>query len=405
MVENTDISAGFRGAERVHGYSETLGTGEVEAPTDQGVTVELLVPQMGDRANNPIVPSSEQLLAQLSGGGETQLATAGSTVDPGVSQLEDAQVSEGGPGDLRLRNRERPSDVPALGWNKVLRGLGLKPKPNAAELAAAELGRARSLIRLSTWPRSVGILVANPKGGVGKTPLSLLTAGVLANIRGGGTIVLEVSDDAGALSVRSEGPAVAGVAELLRDIAEIRGAGQLAGYIAQQTSYAAVVGTAGDREALTGEDVKRMAALTDTYYPVRVMDSGNQPSSDAFHGALEVTDILVIPVLDALPELNGAMQLLRHLHKLGGHAAGLARTAIIVRMHDGRTEDPEVRAYADQLVETAGVGGVMHVPFDPHIAQRTTLSLGGLKPATTVAITQLTAAIVSQLNAALRKAE
>ncbi len=403
MTENASKSAGFRGAVRVQGYSETVPTGEGETPTDSPLIEAAHVPQMGDTANNTEVPSSEQLLARLSGGGEARSEASEPTENPAEGE-QDSPQSAAGPSDLRLRSRERPSDVPSLGWNKVLRSLGLKPKPSAAEQEAAELGRSRSLIRLSTWPRSVGILVANPKGGVGKTPLSLLVAGVLANIRGGGTIVLEVSDDPGALAVRAEGPAAAGVAELLRDIDEIKGAGQLAGYVAQQTSYAAVIGTAGDRDALTGEDVKRMAALTDTYYPVRVMDSGNQPSSDAFHGAIEVTDALVIPVLDALPELNGAMQLLRHLHKLGGHAEALARSAIIVRMHDGRAEDPEVRSYADQLVETAGVGGVVHVPFDPHIAQRTTLSFGELKPATTAAITQLTAAIVAQLNAALRKA-
>lgn len=401
MVDNANQSTGFRGSERVHGYSEAIEAGEGESPESPPVVPEAFVPQMGDNADNAQVPTSEQLLARLSSGG----AAPAPATEPAAELVEEAPAPIGGPGDLRLRNRERQADVPSLGWNKFLRSLGLKPKSSAAELAAAELGRCRSLIRLSTWPRSVGILVANPKGGVGKTPLSLLVAAVLANIRGGGTIILEVSDDPGALSVRAEGPAAVGVAELLRDIDEIRGAGQLGGYIAQQSSYAAVIGTVGDREALTGEGVQRMAALTDTYYPVRVMDSGNQPTSDAFHGALEVTDVLVIPVLDALDALNGAMQLLRHLHKLGGRAAELARTAIIVRMHDGRTEDAEVRAYADQLVETAGIGAVMHVPFDPHIAERTTLSFGRLQPATTAAITQLTAAIVSQLNAALRKAE
>lgn len=401
MIENANQTAGFRGAERVQGYSEAIDVGEGQSPESPPIAEAGLVPQMGDSANNAQGLSSEQLLARLSSGGVPFAPTS----EPGAEAGETGTAATGGPGDLRLRSRERQSDVPSLGWNKILRGLGFKPKLNAAELAASELGRARSLIRLSTWPRSVGILVANPKGGVGKTPLSLLIAAVLANIRGGGTVVLEVSDDPGALAVRAEGPAAVGVAELLRDIDEIRGAGQLAGYIAQQTSYAAVIGTVGDRDALTGESVQRMAALTDTYYPVRVMDSGNQPTSDAFHGALEVTDVLVIPVLDALDALNGAMQLLRHLHKLGGRAAELARTAIIVRMHDGRAEDTEVRAYADQLVETAGVAAVMHVPFDPHIAERTTLSFGRLKPATTAAITQLTAVIVSQLTAALRKAE
>lgn len=405
MAENVNQTAGFRGAGRVEGYSEAVGAEAPDTSLSRPATESTLVPQIGDKTNNAQVPSSEQLLARLSSGGVAPTSAGEPVTEPVSGRDQDAEPTAGGPGELRLRTRERSSDAPSLGWHKFLRSLGLKPKPSAVEEAAAALARSRSLIRLSTWPRSVGVLVANPKGGVGKTPLSILVAGVFASIRGGGTIVLEVSDDPGALAVRAEGPASVGVAELLRDIDEIRGAGQLAGYVAQQTSYAAVIGTAGDREALTGEDVKRMAALTDTYYPVRVMDSGNQPSSAAFHGALEVSDVLVVPVLDAIPELNGAMQLLRHLHKLGGRAAELARNAIIVRMHDGRAEDPEVRGYADQLVETADVAAVLHVPFDPHIAQRTTLSFDQLKPATKHAITQLAAAIVSQLNAVVRKAE
>ena len=129
-----------------------------------------------------------------------------------------------------------------------------------------------------------------------------------------------------------------------------------------------------------------------------------QPTSSAFHGAVDVADVLVIPVLDAMPGWQGAMQLLRHLHQLGGHAADLARNAIIVRMHDGRPEDRDVIAYGDQLINNAGIQHVFHVPFDPHIADRTTLTFSKLTPATIDAITLLTAAIVQQLNQNVRKA-
>ncbi len=301
-----------------------------------------------------------------------------------------------------LRSRDHSGEVPSRGLRGALRKMGMKIGPSAQEQHAHKMGNARTLIRLSTQPG--GVLVAQPKGGDGKTPLSLAIGGVFAQIRGGGTIVLEVSDDPGALSVRAEGAGSVGIAELLRDIDQIKTSGQLGGYIAQQSSYAAVIGTPGDRRALTGDDVRRIAALTDTYYPMRVMDSGNQPTSSAFHGAIDVADVLVIPVLDAMPGWQGAMQLLRHLHQVGGHAADLARNAIIVRMHDGRPEDREVIAYGDQLIDNAGIQHVFHVPFDPHIADRTTLTFSRLAPATTDAITLLTAAIVQQLNQNVRKA-
>lgn len=382
------INNGFRGAARAAGYFEEEDTAEASRSRTSGETV----PQTVDNAEKMSEVSSESVLARL--------AEPANTDDTTGAHATPVEVLAAAP----FRHAEQ-APVSANGFRALRRRLGLTVKPNAAELELAALGRARSTIRLGTWQRSAGILVANPKGGTGKTPLSLAIAGCLASIRGGGVVAVEVSDDPGALSVRAEGATSVGVAELLRDLHEIRGAGQLAGYVAQQTSYASVIGTVGDRAPLDGDDVRRVAQLVDTYYPLRVMDSGNVPSSAAFHGALEVTDVLVIPVLDALDALQGAMQLLRHLHQLGGRAAELARSAIVVRMHDGRPENREISAYADELITAAGVWHVVHVPYDPHIAERTTLSYESLHPATAAAVTFITEAIVTHLNTTLGKAQ
>lgn len=400
-MSNNDGQYQFRGANRALGYVE-------ESAMISAADIPKSVPQKGDSANKSEVSDAEERLShfQVSDAGKAAaVAPPAPEVQHGVVAASPAPV-QGIPNvDLRINRRDVASDVPSRGWRGMLRNMGFTLKPSAAEVRAAELGRARSLIRLSQWQRSVGILVANPKGGVGKTPLSIAIGGCFASIRGGGAVVVEVADDPGALSVRAEGRAPVGVAELLRDIDEIRGAGQLAGYVSQQTSYAAVIGTVGDREALSGADVQRLTHKLDEFYPVRIMDTGNQPSSSAFRGSLDFTDVLVIPVLDALDALQGAMQLLRHLHQLGGHAQRLAQSAIVVRTHDGRPEDAEVSAYVDELIEQAGIRAVYEVPVDRHIAERTTLSYGQLAPATTDAITRLTAGIVDQLNSELRKAQ
>lgn len=399
MVDNGEITS-FRGASRAQGYIEASDSDELHETTH-------VVPRTADNADNAEESNPEAMLARFrSDTPRFDDATGSDRAWP----ADDPQTPDALPGgvpsvELRINRRERGAEAPSLGWRAIARNLGFTIKQGPAEARAAELGSARSLIRLSRWQRSVGILVANPKGGVGKTPLSLALGGCFATIRGGGAVVVEVADDAGALSVRSEGRASVGVAELLRDLDEIRGAGHLAGYVSQQTSYASVIGTVGDRDPLDGDDVKRITSKLDEYFPVRVMDTGNQPSSSAFHGALDVTDVLVIPVLDALDALQGAMQLLRHLHQLGGRAAQLARNAIVVRTHDGRPEDTEVSAYADELIEKAGISAVYHLPMDSHIAERTTLNYGQLAPATTDAITLLTAGVVTQLNAELRKAQ
>lgn len=397
QATGADNSAAFRGARRVENYSEpTQPAPPAEGPSNAS---EHLLAQFGSGTSQPVAPAESAppaLAAPTAEHRQEAAAEAAEVVAPAAAR-EPVLTFE-----PHLRSREHSGDVPSRGIRRALRKMGIRIGPSAQEQHAHRMSNARTLIRLLTRPG--GVLVAQPKGGDGKTPLSLSIGGVIAQIRGGGTIVLEVSDDPGALSVRAEGAGSVGIAELLRDIDQITTSGQLGGYIAQQSSYAAVIGTPGDRRALTGDDVRRIAALTDTYYPIRVMDSGNQPTSSAFHGAVDVADVLVIPVLDAMPGWQGAMQLLRHLHQVGGHAADLARNAIIVRMHDGRPEDRDVIAYGDQLIENAGIQHVFHVPFDPHIADRTTLTFSRLAPATIDAITLLTAAIVQQLNQNVRKA-
>lgn len=83
---------------------------------------------------------------------------------------------------------------------KGLRGL-LRLSPSAAELAEhkhkARCVANETIIRQATWTRHVRILLANKKGGTGKTPLSILLGGVIAAIKGGSVAIWEVSDDPG----------------------------------------------------------------------------------------------------------------------------------------------------------------------------------------------------------------
>ena len=292
------------------------------------------------------------------------------------------------------------------GFVNSITGGVLKIGPGAEEAAAnAEVARRQGderVIRQATWSRAVSVLVANRKGGVGKTPTSLILGGVLGSIRGGSVAVVEVTDDPGALGYRAEGQPQRGLGELVRDRDEIHSAGQLAGYTAPQTSFASVVASVGPRRELTGEDVIGVARLIDEYYAVRVMDSGNQPSSSAFRGAIEVTDVLVVPVLNAGDAVLEAVALLDFLRELGGHAAMLADNAVIIRLHDGRPEDPAVVARIDRILDDARPAQIFTVPYDAHIAERGPISLASLDPEVARAFTAATAGVVQRLAHAVR---
>lgn len=288
------------------------------------------------------------------------------------------------------------------GWRGSLAKMGIPITPSATEMKARQHhdlhARFEDEVRRAVWTRAVSILVANRKGGVGKTPVSILLAGTIAAIKGGSVAVLEVSDDPGALNYRAEGTPRLGLGELVRDVDQVKTAGRLKGYTAPQTSFADVIGSTGRREPLSGQDVVRVSRVIDEFYGIRVMDSGNVPTSEAFQGAVSVADVLVLPVTNAGDSVLEVLQLLELLREAGGEPRRLAENAIALRLQDGRPEDPAVKAEVERLLVGAGVVSLHEIPYDPHIAERRQLSLGKLQPSTREAFLAAAAAVIRTLQ-------
>lgn len=310
------------------------------------------------------------------------------SLDAGALELELAGLTDIAP------------PIAGTGWRGLVAKSGIRISPSAKEIQlrdqAERLRHDEETIRQATWTRAVSILVANPKGGTGKTPVSLLLGGTLAAVRGGSVAIMEVSDDPGALTFRAEGRPGMGIGEFVRDADTINSAGQVAGYTAPQTSFASVIGTVGRRPQLTAEDVTTVSGVLDSYYAIRVMDSGNQPSSSAFTGALEVTDALVIPVLNAGDAVLEAISMLDGL-RAAGHQR-LADTATILRLIDGRPEHRQITERIDRIIDGAHVGAVHEIPYDQHIAERNQLTLGKLAPATYRAFAAAAATVIRTLQ-------
>ena len=292
------------------------------------------------------------------------------------------------------------ADVPARS-TKGIRGL-LRLAPSAVEIAEhqrqARVLANDTIIRQATWTRHVRVLVANKKGGVGKTPLSILLGGVIASIRGGSVAIWEVCDDPGALNFRAEGHPSIGLGELVRDVDSITSAGALAGYTVPQTSFASVIGTVGARSPLTADDVVRVSDKIGEFYGIEVMDSGNVPTSPAFQGAVSVADVLVIPVMNSGDSVLQAIEVLDVLRRGDAHAHALAATAIVVLLKDGRPENPVVVEEVQRLLHSAGIAQLHDVPYDTHIAERGQLSVGALAPATRDALAAAAAGVVRSLQ-------
>ncbi|MDJ0379158.1 hypothetical protein [Cryobacterium sp. PH31-L1] len=381
--QHTDppVSTAFRGASRAQGYIEA------DAPAN----------------DRPPAPAPEFRAVDATGTPSTATPPrpAGRPSEPALADL-----FGGSDHNLGLLSTTPPAQGAQRGLRGMLSRLGLSMTPGPAELAEREqagaLRRDEETIRQATWTRAVSVLVANQKGGVGKTPSAIIAGGVLAAARGGSVCILEVSDDPGALSFRAEGNPARGMGELVRDVDTIASAGQLAGYTAPQTSFASVIGTVRRRPRLTHDDVTAVAAVVDQYYGIRVMDSGNQPSSSAFQGAVDTADALVIPVFNAGDAVLEAVALLDVLRSAGGKAASLADHATILRLTDGRPENQQVVERVDQIIADAGVEQVFTIPYDPHIAERGQITLSHLAPPTRRAFAAAAAGVVRTLQATVR---
>lgn len=326
-------------------------------------------------------------------------------------------IPVGGPHDLDAMSRDLvgswtdAAHAPAgevraqQGMRGALARMGFKVAPGAkeqAQLAAAyALTAAETHVRQATFLRCMTVLVAQRKGGAGKTPVSILLGGVLAHVRGGSVAIAEVSDDPGMLALRSEGVAPRGLGELVRDVGTIRSSGQLAGYTAPQTSHAAVIGSPTPRPNLSGENVRDVHALLANYYALQVLDSGNVYSSGAFQAALAAADALVIPVTDARDSMQDAIDLVKLL-KESEHGRALIATATVLRL---RYVDapPGIVQRVDGWLAGLGVARILDIPADAHIAEHGELSLASLHPATRDAFLHAAAGVISALQDAQNK--
>lgn len=263
--------------------------------------------------------------------------------------------------------------VDRASWKAWLAKLNLTRGPSKAESAEgeAEQHRWETIIRQTTWVRAVNIAVMNRKGGTGCTPAALVVGGVLADVRGGSVVVFEATATSGALTGRAEGNPRRGLGELLAGADLISSAGNLAGYTAPQTSYAAVIGSVGYRPQLTPGDVRSAREVLDTYYQLTVSDMDHNLDAPSSGAAQRSADAVVIPTVADKRSLIDAVETVTHLQKTASHLfTGNGRDpgpVVVVLGHSGAPEDSNLAGMARQWLEEKlrGLAWVIEAPYEP----------------------------------------
>ena len=288
--------------------------------------------------------------------------------------------------------------VPVATWGLrgKLNGLGLRLSAGPAE--QTHLAN-QATIRQATWTRPMGILVANEKGGSGKTPTSVVVAGVLAMIRGGYVAVAEFTESTGTLCRRSEGDPSRGLAEMLANAGNVTSAGVLSGYTAPQTSFAHVVGSVRGRPELRGEDVHTARRIMDRHYHLTVVDTGTNHLADCYRAAVRTCDAVVVPVPVTPDGLEGALRTVDQIRRYTDRDAGLHQRVTAVITHTGGTELEEFRrALPATLADVCA--HVVEVPEDPEIGRGGPITIGRLSPQSLRKWAEVAAHVVGDLTLA-----
>lgn len=251
--------------------------------------------------------------------------------------------------------------------------------------------------------RPMTIMVANSKGGTGKTPTAAMTGAVLGRHRGGGVLVWDNNENQGTLGDRTqEGRFPTTAVDLLENIAEFEegngSIGTLGRFVRhQQSGPFEVLSSSNDSQrmqAIGAEEFSRMHAVLARFFPLLVVDSGNASVADNWVQAARTADLLIIPVQWKYDHVRSAERTIEDLRALG--LGNLVDNAITVITHgSGATDKANAKTWRGWF--EANTAQVLDIPFDSHIDVGTALVFDRLAAPTQRAFLALGAAVAQQL--------
>ena len=345
------------------------------------------------------------LLARKTGADE---APTDEAVDPSVVEASDtpAEVAPAPPvtavrsSDGLVPMRLRPEQRRATrGWRGTVRRATFGSIALRAGEAEVSEVKDRQAVN-AQWSGPQTVVMANPKGGAGKTPTTAGLAATFGDVRGGTTIAWDNNESLGTLGIRTVPQRFSTTAvDLLANLGRFERIdaqkGELGGFTRHQES--------GQFEVLVSdEDPRRMSEIgapeygrihtvLRRYYDVIAVDTGNNTRASNFLASMDSADLLVIPISWAEDVVRSAGRLIDQLRETG-HEDLVARAVTVVT---GRTSTdataPQIRQWRDWYTEQTAA--VIEIPYDSHLAGGGAIVYNQLAPSTRRAYLRVAAAV------------
>lgn len=273
-------------------------------------------------------------------------------------------------------SQTKPQNQPATkGWRGSLVRMGFRMDPSAAEQRERDDVHAVS----QHWPGPRTIAVVNGKGGVGKTPTTILLSAIFARYGGGGVLAWDNNQARSTMGWRTEQSSHdSTILDLIPVATKLLATGaqsaDLSHYVHHQTQDRFDVLRSkpqllADKQRFDTSDVDTIHAIASTFYRVIVIDSGNDESDPMWRRMITHTDQLVVATSASLENGEAARLLLAELASTDKHGQQLADNAVIIASQSDANASNQalpgiVNGYLDPIARQA-VG----IPYDPAMVE------------------------------------
>lgn len=271
------------------------------------------------------------------------------------------------------------------------------------ERAAAEKDRAERAIIQTPFEEPKKVIIANHKGGQGKTTVTYGIGATAGRIRGGDVIAWDANETQGNLGFRAKkAPTARSVVDLLEEAADdfttVEGSKRstLARFTRSQGDNLFTVlasDESRDRQDLVDADAfEKVHEILGRFYSLILIDTGNNHRVSHFKAALEAADQLVIPVSAGADGAHAAEAMLDSFESLGH--SDLVEGAVVL-LNDSATRRGDATGIAAKFEQR--VRAIIPIPFDPALDSGDEIDFDALQPSTRAAFQEATAAIADGL--------